>query len=213
MPATMRGADGPKARLSPAQGLSEHWQPGRHLRPPPDAGRLTAMRGYDPAALEPFFVAVISAAAALTGLLFVAVSINLDKIVKGPGFLSARAAEALASLLLVLVGSALVLVPQSVRLLGLEILILVVPLLVVTIVKQLSHRRQNPADPLLWTVSRMACTAVATVPGTLAGLSLAVHWGGGLYGWPRPGCWASSARSTVPGFCSSRSSADPPHPR
>ncbi|MGH3182036.1 MAG: hypothetical protein ACRDOH_00555 [Streptosporangiaceae bacterium] len=27
----------------------------------------------------------------------------------------------------------------------------------------------------------MACTAAATVPGTLAGLSLAVHWGGGLY--------------------------------
>ncbi len=27
----------------------------------------------------------------------------------------------------------------------------------------------------------MACTAVATVPGTLAGLSLAMHWGGGLY--------------------------------
>ena len=41
------------------------------------------MRGYDPAAWEPFFVALISAAAALTGLLFVAVSINLDKIVKG----------------------------------------------------------------------------------------------------------------------------------
>ena len=55
------------------------------------------------------------------------------------------------------------------------------PLLVVTIVKQLSYRRQNPTDPLLWTVSRIACTAVATVPGTLAGLSLVVHWGGGLY--------------------------------
>ena len=139
------------------------------------------MRGYDPAAWEPFFVALISAAAALTGLLFVAVSINLDKIVKGPGFLPTRAAETLASLVLVLIGSALALVPQSVRLLGLEILILVVPMLVVTLSKQLSHRRQNPTDPLLWSVSRMACTAVATVPGTLAGLSLAVHWGGGFY--------------------------------
>lgn len=139
------------------------------------------MRGYDPAEWDSFFVAVIGAAAALTGLLFVAISINLDKIVKGPGFLPARAAETLACLLLVVIGSALALVPQSVRLLGLEILILVVPLLVVTVVKQLSHRRRNPADPLLWSVSRMACTAVATVPGTLAGLSLAVHWGGGFY--------------------------------
>ena len=39
------------------------------------------------------------AAAALTGLLFVAISINLDKIVKDEKTLSTRAAEALATLL------------------------------------------------------------------------------------------------------------------
>lgn len=139
------------------------------------------MHGYDPADWQSFFVAVISAAAALTGLLFVAVSINLDKIVGGAGFLPARAAETLASLLLIVVSSALVLVPQNLRLLGLEILVIVVPMLVVTMRMQVSHRRRNPSDPLLWSISRIACTAAATVPGTLAGLSLAVHWGGGLY--------------------------------
>jgi hypothetical protein len=41
------------------------------------------MRGYDLAYWEPFFSAIIAAAAALTGLLFVAVSINLDRITKG----------------------------------------------------------------------------------------------------------------------------------
>jgi len=51
------------------------------------------MRGYDPAAWEPFFTAVIAAAAGLTGLLFVAVSINLDRIIKGGRFLPARAAS------------------------------------------------------------------------------------------------------------------------
>ncbi len=36
------------------------------------------MHGYDPAAWAAFFTAVTGAAAALAGLLFVAVSINLD---------------------------------------------------------------------------------------------------------------------------------------
>ena len=144
------------------------------------------MRGYNPADWEPFFTAMIAAAAGLTGLLFVAVSINLDKILKGAKFLPARAAETLATLLLVVVSSALTLIPQSIQ--------------AASASRsrssscrcsssrsrsQLSHRRQNHDDPLLWTISRMAGTAVATVPCTLAGLSLLLHWGGGLY-WLAP---------------------------
>ena len=72
--------------------------------------------------------------------------------------------DGIACLLLVVVSSALALIPQSTRLLGLEILIVVVPMLVITVGSQLKHRRQNRADPLLWTVSRMAGTAAATVP-------------------------------------------------
>jgi hypothetical protein len=45
--------------------------------------------------------------------LFVAVSINLDKILKGDRFLPARAAETLATLLLVVVSSALALVRRA----------------------------------------------------------------------------------------------------
>jgi hypothetical protein len=71
------------------------------------------MRAYDPAAWEPFFSAMIAAAAALTGLLFVAVSINLDRILKGGRFLPARAAETLATLLLVVASSALTLVRRA----------------------------------------------------------------------------------------------------
>ena len=62
------------------------------------------MRGYDLAAWEPFFSAIIAAAAALTGLLFVAVSINLDRILKGARFLPARAAETLATVPCTLAG-------------------------------------------------------------------------------------------------------------
>jgi hypothetical protein len=105
------------------------------------------MRGYDLAYWEPFFSAIIAAAAALTGLLFVAVSINLDRILKGGRFLPTRAAETLATLLLVVVSSALALVPQSIRLLGVEILIIVVPMLAITVRSQLGQRRRNPTIP------------------------------------------------------------------
>jgi modulator of FtsH protease len=159
------------------------------------------MHGYNPAAWTGFFTAVTGAAAALTGLLFVAVSINLKNILgdtakdtangaangatKGTTMLPARAAETLATLLFVVIISALALVPQDVELLGAEILVISVPLTVITVRNQLKFRRQNPDSPLLWSASRMTASALALVPGTLAGISLAAHWGGGLY-WLAP---------------------------
>jgi hypothetical protein len=139
------------------------------------------MHAYSPADWQSFYVAIVGAAAALTGLLFVAVSINLENILKDKSMLPARAAETLASLLFVMVVAALTLVPQNIRLLGLEILIIVAPLLAITLRTQIGYRRQHPDKPLYWSVSRMAASGAATVPGTLAGLSLAAHWGGGLY--------------------------------
>jgi hypothetical protein len=128
-----------------------------------------------------FFQAVVGAAAALTGLLFVAVSINLDKILEGSRFLAARAAETLAVLLLVLAGAALALVPQNSRLLGVELLLLAVPLLAVATTSQIRHRRSGPQDPWLWHVSRRTATAAPTVPAIVAGVSLALGWSGGVY--------------------------------
>jgi modulator of FtsH protease len=59
---------------------------------------------------------------ALAGLLFVALSINLDRILKGPG-LPGRAGEAIVLLLTVLVACTFGLVPgQSPRVLGAELL-------------------------------------------------------------------------------------------
>ena len=139
------------------------------------------MHAYDTADWGTYFGAMVGATAALTGLLFVAVSLNLDKIVKGPAFLPHRAAETLGTLLLVLYVSALVLVPQNVRLLGVEILVGAVPLQILILRSQLAYRRTRQGDPLLWLVSRMSATAVCAVPTLLAGISLAAHWGGGLY--------------------------------
>ena len=77
---------------------------------------------YTTAGWENFFVAEVSAAAALTGLLFVAVSINLTKILSFPQ-LPGRAGESLVMLMGALMVSTFGLVPQQPRLaLGAEIL-------------------------------------------------------------------------------------------
>ncbi len=72
-----------------------------------------------------FFLAQAGAAGVLTGLVFVAVSINLEKIVSDPGSgLAGRAAEALILLVAVLMASVLVLVPgQGAGVLGAELLV------------------------------------------------------------------------------------------
>lgn len=60
-------------------------------------------------------------------------------------------------------------------------LVMAVPLTVITVRNQLKFRRQNRDSPLLWSMSRMTASGVALVPGTIAGISLAAHSGGGLY--------------------------------
>ena len=81
----------------------------------------------------------------------------------------------------VLYSSALVLVPQNTRLLGLEILVVVVPILVISARSHLAHRRERPSDPFLWFASRMGAIAIGTIPGLIAGISLVARWGGGIY--------------------------------
>jgi modulator of FtsH protease len=80
------------------------------------------MHAYSAAEWESLFLAGAGASAALTGLLFVAISINLDRILQGVG-LPGRAGEAMVLLVAVLVVSMLGLVPgQSPTMLGAELL-------------------------------------------------------------------------------------------
>ncbi len=67
-----------------------------------------------------FFSSAASASATLSGLVFVAISVNIQSVLKYP-HLVARAGAALGSLILILIASMAVLAPQSERSLGFEI--------------------------------------------------------------------------------------------
>jgi hypothetical protein len=140
-------------------------------------------RGYDPAAWQAFSQALVGAAAALAGMLFVAVSVNLERILERPDFLPPRAAETLAAVLVVLVSCALTLVPQNTRRLGIELLVIALTPLAVT-PRQLATRRERPEDSAAWHRSRIATTAAPAIPTAITGVSVIVHWGGLVTGSP-----------------------------
>jgi hypothetical protein len=142
------------------------------------------MHAYALAEWSGFAAAEVGAAAALTGLLFVAVSINLARILAFPK-LPARAAETLVVLLLALVAASLVLIPQNVRLLGAEVGGLGLGVGAVTLTVQVRHGPDGPNDPWSWYASRVGATLVPALCYLLGGISCALRWGGGLY-WLAP---------------------------
>ncbi len=93
-----------------------------------------------------FFSGELGAAAALAGLLFVAVSVNQTRILE-LGRMADRGLEALIMLFLVLVVASLPLIPgQPPRALGGEILAMTVLTLLITVPLQLGYLRQ--LDPV-----------------------------------------------------------------
>jgi len=135
---------------------------------------------YDPSQWTDLFVAAAGATAALAGLLFVAVSINLDRILKEAG-LPDRALETVMMLLGALVVSIIGLIPgQSDGLLGFEIFL--AGLLLAWLVARL-QLVYDPAVPMprSWLISRWGVRALSTVPLIVAGASLMTGDGGGLY--------------------------------
>jgi len=138
------------------------------------------MTAYQPEQWHDMFVAMAGAAAALTGLIFVAVSINLERVLKFPA-LPPRAVETLSILVGLLVLSVFVLIPgQSLTALGAEILVLGVALGAVLLVKRLRLPRAA-GQPRTWTVTPVVVILAATLPMAAAGISVLVRGGGGLY--------------------------------
>lgn len=133
-----------------------------------------------------FFLAQAGAAGVLTGLVFVGVSINLQKIVSDPSSgLTGRAAEALILLVAVLMASVLVLVPgQGPDVLGAEVLVVGLAAWGWIVAIQLPRVRDwgtMRADLRGPFVLRVVLGQVATLPLVIAGVAVISVGPGGLY--------------------------------
>jgi modulator of FtsH protease len=136
---------------------------------------------YDASEWTNLFVAAAGASAALLGLLFVAVSINLERILKYEA-LPGRALEALMQLTSVLLVSLGGLVPgQSHVALGLELLLVTAVIAAVVLRQPIVVTDETGREPLSWKATRWTVRLAGLVAIAIAGISLVVQAGGGLY--------------------------------
>jgi modulator of FtsH protease len=159
------------------------------------------MTAYTPDAWDSFFVAQAGASAALAGLLFVGVSINLREIVSDAR-LSRRAAEALLVLVQVLTLSAVLLVPDaSTTALGwgaLGISLAVWSMITVRHVRIVDEARRAGVGPAPRgsVFGQVMLGQLATVPFLVGAVTLLVEAGGGLW-WFAPGVVFAYAAALV----------------
>jgi modulator of FtsH protease len=143
------------------------------------------MSGYLATSWADFSVAVVGASAALTGLLFVAVSINIERIL-ATGTLAGRTLSTLLLFIVPLVVGILILVPeQSSTALGLELIVtgVVAGGGLLRINRPASRGELEPRWS--WVLIRLGPSMAITVLPVVAGTSLLAHAGGGLY-WVAP---------------------------
>lgn len=136
---------------------------------------------FTPSAWSSFFSAQVGGSAALVGLIFVAVSINLKQIVQS-AHLVARAAKALFTLVGVLVTSILCLVPMgSLPALGGLLLVVGALLWWALVWTDRGSLRNNPYASRRAKLFYPVLTQLSVLPLLAAGGSLFAKTGGGLY--------------------------------
>lgn len=147
------------------------------------------MEPYNPAAWSDFALAQLGASAALLGLVFVGISINLRELV-GSRLLVDRAGEAIVLLANALVAATCVLIPgQSDEALGIELLVVAAATAATVASLQrgvaaavVAPGQRGPTRGSLTTRRVLGLgTAALTV---VAAVTLLAGTGGGLYWWP-----------------------------
>lgn len=132
-------------------------------------------------AWQNFFLAQVGASAALTGLIFVSVSINLKKILEYSKLVN-RAFQVLAVLLQILVVSSLVMVPgQSRALFGAEVLIIGIAVWIITTVFEFGSLRITPPEYRKVALFNAAFSQLAALPYLVGGVILLIGDEAGLY--------------------------------
>ena len=127
-----------------------------------------------------------SASATLTGLVFVAVSINLTKIITIPG-LPSRAAESIVQFLQVFFICTATLIPrQPITALAAEILAVSLFSWAGQVTAQIRYARSRSGHPRLWLMIRIVQTQLASIPFFVAVIFLLLGYPVGLY-WLVPG--------------------------
>jgi hypothetical protein len=127
-----------------------------------------------------FLVAAAGATGALAGLVFVALSINLTRIIALPG-VAGRAGETIIILAGALIGALLALVPgQPAARLGLLYVLLWLPVWGVPTAIQLQAIRRRNYYRLRYALVRFLLYQATTLPLLLTGLSLGGYLAGGL---------------------------------
>jgi hypothetical protein len=136
---------------------------------------------YDPSEWSDLFVATAGASAALAGLVFVAVSINIQRILAFPG-LPERSLETLLFLVSVLLVSLVGLVPEQGHVaLGLELLIVTLVIDAIVLRQPTIQVAEGEVMPRRWRVARWTLRAIATAPFLIGAVSILAEQGGGLY--------------------------------
>jgi hypothetical protein len=141
---------------------------------------IPILAAYDSSEWTDLFVAAAGASAALAGLVFVAVSINVDRILKLEG-VPERALQTVLLLLSVVLVSIAGLIPgQDTTALGAELLGVGVVLgLAIAGLAGRSVADSHQTRPQL--VGRLILLAAGTAPVLIGGVSVLAEAGGGLY--------------------------------
>jgi hypothetical protein len=133
---------------------------------------------YDAGPWHDLFVATAGASAALAGLVFVAVSINISQILRFRG-LPERGLQTVLLLLASVVVSVFGLVPQPITALAVETVGVGAALLAyfaVSLRPVLAGSQGHPP----WIAARVLTLLPGSVTYVIAGISMLIGWGGGL---------------------------------